>query len=556
MTFLVQVELREGDTSYVRHVLQDAPVGLEDVQFYYHDILGLRHYQVSTHSRDVPATFTLGLLGAGSHKEIPTFFPAYDIILDSEEARAKYAELLTRICEMERMRAECGLGAVREESAAAAAEPSSSSMKAPSKYKSWVDSILASIRLDVPTDLVDTEADLTPIADAQTIAWVLTPVLPQIRETYGNRIITDVEIGRKWGPMLGTEMWPDIAVCRRLSTIKWRANNSRSAALARAAIEWYIEAQMLEAADGPTTNGISPWIQNADSELSAVLVPFQNLGVRQAFAKGGPATTGETTATLHPVMSVLHRLEEDHLRSALTHTGILTADLPTWERYVRHILRIAGIGSDVVDRAWGAVKEVLGMWVRGDQGVDPLGPPVYAQWQTTWSLLLDDDVATDPVKVRERFRLFVETLDAYDPILAHTMSNSARYELVNKWIAVFVEKEMVADPKGRVVATLLYTDIRNWILKYLPISVADNPLKPMNIGPTLTTMGYLCHKLKKGRMILNLRYRVPPTNPLAQILETGAPAASNVLDIMREEAAKEAGGFVISARQEIHLGRV
>jgi hypothetical protein len=552
MTFLVQVELREGNRSYIRHVLQDAPVGLEDLVFYYTQILGLTMYEISTQSYEVPATFTLGLLGAGSHKEIPSFYPAYDIMLETDEAREKYAALLGRICEMEKMRAECGLGSVGS-SAPEAASTATANPKPQSKYKSWVDSILAAIRMDAGSDLADTEPDLTPIADNQTIAWVLTPVLDRMRETYGNRIITDTDIGRKWGPLLGTEMYPDIAVCRRLSTVKWRANNSRSAALARAAIEWYIEAQVLETT---ANTGISPWIQNADKELAAVLVPFQNLGARQAFvAASGPANTGETTAALHPVMTILHRLEEDHLRSALTHEGVVVVDLPVWERYVRHILRTAAIGTDVIDNVWGAVREVLGMWVRGNQGVDPLGYPVYPQWQTLWSLLLAD-VAADPVKVRERFGLFVETLDAYDPILAHTMSNSARYELVNKWIAVFVEKEMVVDPKGRVVATLLYTQIRNWILNYLPITVGDNPLKPMNIGPTLTTMGYLCHKLKKGRMILNLRYRVPPENPLAQVLEPGAPVASNVLDIMREEAAKEASDFVISAKREIHLGKV
>jgi hypothetical protein len=141
------------------------------------------------------------------------------------------------------------------------------------------------------------------------------------------------------------------------------------------------------------------------------------------------------------------------------------------------------------------------------------------------------------------------------------MTNSAKYDLINKWIAVFVEREMVYDPKGREKATLLYSNIRDWVLQFVPLSVADNPLKPMNIGPVLTGMGYICHKLKQGRLILNIRYKLPPQNVLATKREGvgayGPPVPTDgpsVLSYIMADAERDT--FKVTATNEIFLGKM
>jgi hypothetical protein len=191
-------------------------------------------------------------------------------------------------------------------------------------------------------------------------------------------------------------------------------------------------------------------------------------------------------------------------------------------------------------------------------GVDPQKAPLFAQWEPTWNILLRDIPFE---KGPERFTLFVDTLDAYDPITSHTMTNSAKYDLINKWIAVFVEREMVYDPKGREKATLLYSNIRDWVLQFVPLSVADNPLKPMNIGPVLTGMGYICHKLKQGRLILNIRYKLPPQNVLATKREGvgayGPPVPTDgpsVLSYIMADAERDT--FKVTATNEIFLGKM
>lgn len=554
--YLITIELRAQGAYFVRNALHTESVCEEDVRFYYHNILGLRNYDVGVQVREVPATFTLALLGAASCNQIPKHFPSYDLEMDTEDARMRFYTLLERVCEMERMRAEYGIGTggTTVSGAGLPSTPPSGPPEQPtskSKYQSWVDSILRSIRLDTAAEWRDVEEDASPIADSHTIAWILTPVLEEIRGMRGCRILTDGVLGVYWAPLLGTELFPDVAVCRRLSTIKWRVHNSRSAALARTAIEWYIESQMLEAVD---TSGISPWIPNADKELTSVLLPFQNLGPRESFRQhvGDEAETERPRAT-HPVLAILHKLEEDeHVLSGLLHSGIYQPTTEVWLKYLRHVFKINRIGSDLVDGAWGTVEDTVRVWVRGNMGVDPQRAPLFAQWEPTWNILLRDIPFE---KGADRFALFVDTLDAYDPITSHTMTSSAKYELINKWIAVFVEREMEYDPKAREKATLLYSNIRDWVLQFVPMTVADNPLKPMNIGPVLTGMGYMCHKLKQGRMILNIRYKLPPQNVLATRREPPGPTEGpSVLSYIMAEVDRSP--FKVTATNEIFLGKM
>lgn len=563
--YLITVELSFDGNTYIRNVLQQETATETDIQYYYHNLLGLRNYDVRIQVREVPSTFTLALLGAASCTEIPKHFPSFDIEMDTVDARNRFYTFLERVCEMERMRAECGIptGTV---SCSKGSTPTLSgppdvagaASASTSKYQSWVSSILRSIRLDTAAEWRDVEEDASPIADSHTIAWILTPVLDEIRSMRGCRIITDSDLGIYWAPRLGTELFPDVAICRRLSTIKWRVHNSRSAALARTAIEWYIESQHLECID---TCGISPWIPNADKELTSVLLPFQNLGPRESFCHNETdAETGAPRIT-HPVIAILHKLEEDgHVLSGLTHPGIYQPSPSVFEKYLRHIFKVNRIGSDLVDSAWGTVEDTVRLWVRGNMGVDPQSAPLFAQWEPTWNVLLRD-ISFD--KGAERFALFVDTLDAYDPITSHTMTNSSRYELVNKWIAVFVDREMEYDSRGREKATLLYSNIREWVLQFVPMGVADNPLKPMNIGPVLTSMGYICHKLKQGRLILNIRYKQPPANVLATrrdgVGSYGPPIPTNgpsVLSYIMADAEQDRNTFRVTVTNEIFLGKM
>ena len=579
---LITIECEDGGARYLRSILldQDAELPtLADLEYYYHTILGLG-YKISMHTLDVPISFSLSLVGGGVN-EIPKHFPSHDIQVNDDAARERYFTLLNRVCEMEKMRAEVGFGGTF---AATTTTTTTTSQKTPmseystrrmTRYQTWVDEILQNLQ----ASSAFAAAEMTPqaaIADDKTIAWILTPVLEEARDTRGNRIIVAADVGCTWSPRLGTDLYPDIAISRRLSTVNWRVNNSRSAALARTAIEWYVEAQTNEPMP---VNGMSPWIKRAEEELASVLVPFQNLGPLQSFhfATGGERDGEGRRGT--PLTAIIQRMEEDYIVCARTFTGddkqrqqLLRPTRVQWERFLRFVYRGYSIPSDVIDFNWSQTVEVISMWMRGDQAIDLTRRPLFDRWSELWSVLfwpqtssvfsvdLYDEKTAAAVNYSERFDMFLMALDTHDPIASIGMTSTQKHEIAGAWVRLFVEREMVADGTQRVVATHLYDVLRTWALKFLSLQTMDMAMKAMTMGPVLTTMGYLCQKTKKGRAIMGLRYARPdkhlpsallPPNYMRDVPTTGP----TVLEIMAQPSIAPRNVFSVTASNEIHMGK-
>ena len=493
----------EGVRTWVRSILLEAPPDeriQQDLEFYYRSILGLGDVSITHRHQQVPDTFLVSLLGAST--DVPRTFPSYDKEVGSDEERVKYLALIDRVAEMERMRAECGVAGGGEPVKPLDTEEASWQPKRTPKYQAWVRDLLST--LNQQTAGVWNE-DTTTIPDDHTIAWVLTAVVPDVRESKGCRILTDSTLGQYWSSRLGTDLYPDVAICRRLSTVRWRVATRRSAELARVAIEWYIEAQVLEAGDTP---GVSPWIQRADEDLATVLLPFQNLGPRQTFARPGRARMAEEEEEerKHPLTTILQSLEGGHVLSDLTHEDVYPLKEDQWNRYLRHIFRMYGIGSDVIDAYWSGVEDVIRMWIRGGQGVDVGSKALFEKWGEVWELIFK---GRKTVSTAIKFQQFLDTLDAHDPIAALAMRHGQKMEIAKLWMGLFVDRELVPDPKGSLNSSLLYEAIRNYVLRFLPEPFADPLLKPANIGPCLAILGYPVKRCKQGRVVPGLRYRNP-----------------------------------------------
>jgi hypothetical protein len=527
-----------GEQTWIRSVLLDTepdPNVQQDLKFYYEVLLGLGEVKIECRHQQVPATFPLTLLGASA--EPPRTFPSFDKEVGFEEEQKKYLALIDRVAEMERMRAECGVAGMPVDTPRETADSFGWHPKQPPKYQAWVREILAAIH----TESAAWNEDTTAIPDDHTIAWILTPIVGDVRDTKGCRILTDPDLGKYWSSRVGTELYPDIAICRRLSTVRWRVNNRRSADLARVAIEWYIEAQVLEMGNTP---GVSPWIQRADEDLASVLVPFQNLGPRQTFARPDRPRMPEEEERKHPLTTILHSLEGTHVLSELTNTDVYPLKEAQWAKYLRHVFRMYGIGVDVIDAYWSGVEDVIRLWIRGGQGVDVGNKALFEKWEVVWEMIFRGRDATPNAT---KFQQFLDTLDAHDPITVLGMRSGQKSEIAKIWMGMFVERELVPDPKSSLNSSVLYEAIRNYVLRFLPEPFADPLLKPANIGPYLAIIGYPVKRNKQGRVVPGLRYK----NPIDYMPNASQPKKDpvSILEVMQNEAKDDT--FHIVTGQEV-----
>lgn len=610
MPTLLTVDYEDGESRYLRSVMLETgevPPTQEEMEFYYKTLLGFTHYRITLHTREVPEGFALSLIGAVN--EIPNSFPAHDIQV-AADAYASYFQLLDHVCEMERIRAAVGISGAGAGAGTGTATPTVMSNNPArrahlAKYRSWVDGILASIR---ETSAFAAEPLKITAGDDDSFGWILTPALTEAREVYGNRLVVSATVGRKWASKVGTYMFPDIVVARRLSTVNWFMNNARSAKLARTAMKWYVETQTMSPM--PDT-GVSPWIQQAESQLASVLMPFQTLEPRQAFVWGAafdgrgarrdssdsdissdggeshgshgshrshrsadapPPQRPNFNATL---TTIIQRIEQDYIQCTLDRDdepNILRPRREQWERFIRYVLRAFGIINEMIDQHWEYFADVIAMWVRGAQGLDMNRPPLIERWAPMWEVLFWPHTADTfkmrelpPLNLSDRFDTFLQTLDTHDPLLGATMTSTRKQELTDKWVRVFVEREMIPSPSQRVVATVLYDSMRRWILQFVSPTVMDGTVKPMTMGPILSLVGHLCEKGRKGRTILGLRFAVPdkhmPAGVAEQLVDTAPKEAAkpvagpSVLDIMKVPEPVPSNTLHITRGSEIHLGR-
>ncbi len=482
---LVTLLIGSSGPTWIRNVLLDSvPEHLkEDMETYYRDFLGVGNVKVVYRTFEVPESFPLALLGPSE----PQTFPIFDKEVMNELEKEKYVALVERMVEMERMRVECGLSG----------EPASTGSSTPTaptgRYEAWVEELLETLRQHEPQ-----KEDTRSIPDDATVAWIITPVLESERAKKGCRILTDMELGKYWASRLGTDLFPDLVICRRLSTCRWRIRNQHADLLAKAAIDWYVAGQTLIAGPLP---GLSAWIQQADRDLASVLLPFQNVGLAEAFHPSGEDTT-------HSLTSILQSLEGTHILCSLTNTNtsIYKPTRDQWTRYMRHIFRMHGILTGVIDSYWQGVEDCIALWIRGGQGVDVGNTALFDAWKPIWNKLFRD---RDSITIDVKFGEFLDTLDLHVPMTVIGMQSYEKMAIANIWIQMFFEEELVEDTTGILHASVLYDSVRTFVFRYCPKLAVDSVVQPTSLAPYFTTRGYASTRTKKGRFITGLRYKNP-----------------------------------------------
>jgi len=552
---LVCIEIQTSSLVWNRAFISDVLPTQEDLNFYYTRICGIDG-TVTFRTESVPESFNESLLYTGTR--LPTQFPVHDLETKQEERdkRAKYNQFLNQLCEMERSRASLQVFPQATESKSAVHPTTRHS----SKSRQWVQDLLRTLNTD---DLLEDDAIVpatTSAVETAPLGWIFTPVVRDIRESRGSRIV--VEPGTHWETLLGTELYPDIVVSRRISTQTWAFQHHTSDALVKATLEWYLAAQ-----DATLTEGMSGWIFNAEREMNALFGTFKRIKVHESLLSSNAPTGGKTSQVLRLITTVEGRC----LASALEDAEIRPVSTDLFQKYMSYVFSAFQVESEVYG-GMAAYQQTLQRWTRGSMGFRADADPPVESWRDTWNLLMRGTTPTE-----DRVRAFLKTLDCWNALEAGLLTLQQRKEIADEWVFAFIDNMVVAvdDKKVKIKSVLLHEKVKEWCYKYLPMSLFASNFSPMAIGPLFTRRGYNSVKQNEGRNYPGLRFKCPDMENSLETKEKEIPsvkvtkAVSITTDanagttetqstvsgvIVSEQGGNRIEHFFSTQTQEIHLG--
>jgi hypothetical protein len=396
--------------------------------------------------------------------------------------------------------------------------------------RNWVKELLRTLSDEHEYDQNDqNELIVAPEKDTFVpIGWIFTPVVLGIREERGSRIVMDPVIGTHWEKLLGTDMYPDLVVSRRISTLNWAFQHVTSDALVRATMAWYLAAQ-----DAKLEGGVSGWIPEADREITALFSTFKRIKVNERLIMEGLPKTSEKNGQLFTILS---SVESRLLGSSLEIPEIAPCSHDVFRRYMTYVFRGFGIAKEMYSGNE-AVNQILLRWSRASLGFRGGVDPLLESWKDMWSVIMRERPTVD------RVYHFLRTMDCWDSLEAALLSPQQKTEIANTWIHMYIENEIIVDAKARERSTTVHAATKEWCLKYVPESVFPTNFNPMRIGPLFTARGFNSVKRSDGRHTLGMRFKHARPEPVFEEPVSHVPAV-HMFSTMTATAATA----------EIHLG--
>jgi hypothetical protein len=454
---LVCIDIAAGRTLYSRTVYTEYVPVTEDLNFYYRELCGITDAIITTTLIDVPPDFNQALVAFS--EQIPTRFPAYDITGSLEEADkiAKYHDYIQNLSEMEKSRAKLQVHIqtpATVPSGTFTPKASGSDVKRPIlKQHAWVRELLASLESEeVPSDeLVTVETD-----DLIPHAWVLTPVLGSVRGDRGSRLLVDAVKGKHWECLLGSSLFPDFIVSRRISTRGWLFQQEEADKMLRAMLDFYIASQ-----DAKIVGGLSDWIPIADKDIGLLMTTFKKIKVCERVIKN--------QADPNHVYNVINSIEMRCLASKTTNPEIHPLSIHIFRKYFNYVAQSLGIPSEKYYNSEG-ITQIFRRWERSELGFRGDVDPIVPAWSKMWNLVM----AGAPTV--ERVVLFLATLDAWNPMDGSTLSHDQCISIANQWVDIFAANELLR-VEGKVeIALVVFDETRRWCLQYLPAGMFEKIL--------------------------------------------------------------------------------
>jgi len=500
---LVMLEITHGMTVWMRSVVvRDIPVQ-EDIAFYYNRLCGFSDAKVTIHTEAVPDNFNDTLLNVTA----PTSFPACDLATDlsDTEKRGEYANYIHRLCEMERSRERLQVFSVPSKGAGAGAGAVEKEVdKETKKRRAWVEELLRSLH--------EEEGDCEELACIESEqlpqGWVFTPTSYQVRTERGSRFVNNPQIGKKWEALLGTDVYPDIVVSRRISTLTWAFQHAKSEALVQAAIDWYLVVKCATLEDGMTD-----WIPNADGELNGVMATFRRIKVNDKLLVDDVVPTGLQQTQVYKMMMAMESILVSSLEAPVE-----AIPMPLFKQYIHYMFQAHGIARERYVNV-GIVDKILARWVRGNMGFRLQVEPMFGGWAELWRVVVTKSTVA-------HVSLFIQTLECHDVLEVTKWTKEVKQTFANAWVRVCLDNEAIIDPTGNARTRWLHEQIGVWCYKYIPKEAFVKQFGQCKLGPILATMNFHSHKFVGGRQVRGIRFRtIPPEVSHSIIRKPGRPKA-------------------------------
>ena len=490
---LITIDIVAGRTLYSRTVYTEYVPTTEDLNFYYRDLCGLTDAIITSTIVDVPPDFNQALVAFS--ETIPTRFPNHDITATLEDAAKieNYHNYIKQLSEMEKSRAVLQVhiktAATVPGGVPIAESPATSNIKKrPRTHRhAWVREILQSLESDeiVGDELVAVEND-----DLIPHAWILTPVLRSIRDKRGSRILVDTVKGKHWECLLGSSLFPDFVVSRRISTHNWLFQHSSADNLLRATLDFYIASQ-----NAALVGGLSGWIPIADKEFTLLINTFKKIKVNEQVLT--------SHMDPHHIYNVLNSIELRCLTSKTTNADIHPLDIHMFRKYIHYVAQGMNMSPEKYQNLEG-VSQVLRRWERSEFGFRGDVDPIIPAWSKMWNLIM----AGKPTV--ERVALFLATLDAWNPMEGNILSKDQCDTIAEQWISIFIANETVPAEGKYEIALIVYDETRRWCLQYLPVTVFEKVFKVDRVmRDVYVKSGFNVKKSHILRIVMGLKLRNP-----------------------------------------------
>lgn len=550
---LVSIEIATPSLVWNRVVLWSSDVIQADIEFYYKTLLGFNDASVRVQCTPVPDSFNESLLSV--YDRMPSKYPVHDLETSTADyaKRQQYERFIQQLCEMEQSRAALQVfvrDAAPIGTTAVAARTGHNARLV--KNRNWVNELLHALNDEQDYEEEHAADELVVATQEETppIGWVFTPVVADIRESRGSRIVLDAALGKAWEHRLGTDLYPDLVVSRRISTATWAFQHPSSDALVRATLEWYLASQ-----DATVRDGISGWIPAADREISALFSTFKRIKVNERFLLGeGHGVAASTSVDKQQqVYKLLNQVESRLLASSLEYPDIEACDYNIYQKYIKYLCNGCGIPKDLYGTE--GVHQILQRWGRSNLGFKPDVDPLLSSWESMWHMIMRGKPTV------ERVQLFLRTLDAWDPIEAMVFSIPQKTAIAREWVHIFIDNETVSDVGAKVRSTALHDAVKKWCLKFVPECAFPTSFTPMAIGPIFTARGFNSVKRADGRHTVGIRLKHSMQDNVESVaagIQTATTTTTAVTSTTVSESPEQNTVMnyfaCVSTTREIHLG--
>jgi hypothetical protein len=323
----------------------------------------------------------------------------------------------------------------------------------------------------------------------------------------------DPAIGKKWEAWLGTDMYPDLVVARRLSTETWSFQHATADGLIRAALNWYLATQ-----DSKVVDGISGWIPAAEREFTSLFSTFRRIKINERLLSD---TVPRINDKHGQVVKLMHQVESQLLASAIHEdSNIRACPVEILQKYMVLVFRAHNIEKSYYTDSEN-LRTHTQRWARNQMGFRVDTDPLISTWVAAWSAATRERTQTSP----ERVSLFIRTVSAWDPMEAVNLTIDVKKALATDWILCYIDNELVPDPEGRELSTVLQVRCQEWCLKFLPFHLFRASFSSQASTPVLSRLGFISVKKSRGRETSGIRFKNPDTSE--EVLKRAATLGKN-----------------------------